>query len=145
MIFVSVTRLRIRALRFMPGFGLYALRSRRQCEHASGFCEGALLADRKLTFWTTTLWQDQNAMRAFMASGAHVKAMPHLMHWCDEASVVHWATADTGLPDWREADRRMRAEGRPSKVKRPSASHAGLNFAEPRTTAAIPIRAVQKS
>lgn len=140
MIFVSVTRLRIRSVRFIPGFVLYTLRSMRQCKRAAGFQDGSLLGDRKLTFWTMTLWQDQNAMRAFMASGTHLKAMPMLLDWCDEASVVHWTQDNVAMPSWQEADRRMRTQGRPSKVRQPSNVHATLGFAEPRTTGAVPIR-----
>ncbi|WP_299646173.1 hypothetical protein [uncultured Jannaschia sp.] len=52
--------------------------------------------------------------------------MPKLARWCDQASVVHW-TADAA-PDWAEAERRMRREGRPSKVRHPSPRHAELAF-----------------
>jgi heme-degrading monooxygenase HmoA len=138
-IFVSVTRLRIRSLRFLPRFALYAVRSLRQCKRMPGFRDGSLLADRKLTFWTMTRWQDQSAMRAYMSSGAHLKAMPLLLHWCDEASVVHWMQEDAARPDWEEADGRMRTQGRPSKVRHPSPDHASLGFAAPRTAGAVPI------
>ena len=125
----------------MPGFVLHALSSLRQCKQASGFQDGFLLPDRKLTFWAMTLWRDQAAMRAYMAGGAHLKAMPKLLDWCDKASIVHWTQdAVAAAPSWEEADRRMRTQGRPSKVRHPSAVHASLNFAAPRTTRAAPIR-----
>ncbi len=140
MIFVSITRLRIRSVRFMPRFMVHTLLSLRQCKRAPGFQGGSLLPDRRRAFWTMTLWQDQAGMRAFMASGRHLKAMPMLLDWCDEASVVHWMQDDAAVPGWAEADRRMRAQGRPSKVRQPSSVHASLAFAEPRTTGAVPIR-----
>ena len=140
MAFVSVTRLRIRSVWFMPRFALDALSSLRQCKQAGGFLNGSLLPDRKLTFWTMTLWRDQAAMRAYMAGGAHLEAMPKLLDWCDEASVAHWIQDDLTPPSWEEAAQRMRTQGRPSKVRQPSAVHASLGFAEPRTTAAAPIR-----
>ncbi len=137
MVFVSITRLRIRSWRFMPGFAIAAMRTRAQVSRAEGFLAGSLLPDRERTFWTMTLWQDQAAMRAYMASGAHLKAMPKLMTWCDEASIVHWEQDDAMVPDWTEADRRMRAEGRPSKVSQPSSRHRDLSYAAPRTTGAV--------
>ncbi|WP_347303870.1 DUF3291 domain-containing protein [Croceibacterium sp. TMG7-5b_MA50] len=140
MAFVSITRLRIRSLRFMPVFALDTLRTLRQTRHAAGFIGGSLLDDRKLTFWTMTLWHDQASMKRYMTSGAHLKAMPKLLGWCDEASVVHWTQADGIAPDWREADRRMRGEGRPSKVRHPSADHQSLAYAVPRVSGAVPIR-----
>ena len=134
--FVSLTRLRVRSLRFLPLFGLHTLRSLRQVERAAGFRDGALLADRKWTFWTLTVWDDQADMRAFMTSGDHRAAMPRLLDWCDEASVAHWEQADASLLPWPEADRRMRGEGRPSKLRHPSADHAPMTFAPPRGGAA---------
>ena len=137
--FLSLTRLRIRSLRFMPGFGFYALKTTAQTRRAEGFLKGALLPDRKWTFWTMTLWRDESDMRAFMKSGAHAQAMPKLMYWCDEASVVHWHQDEEALPDWAEADARMRETGRPSRVLYPTPQHLELRYREPRTTRSTPI------
>jgi hypothetical protein len=131
--FVSVTRLRLRSLRFLPGFAVHATRSNAQVRRASGFVAGSLLPDRRLAFWTLTVWDAEASMRAYMVSGAHRAAMPKLLLWCDEASVVHWTTpAPPALPTWAEAARRMRAEGRPSKLRRPSPRHAAMAYDEPR-------------
>jgi hypothetical protein len=137
--FVSVTRLRIRALRFLPGFLIQTVRTRSQVAAAPGFLTGALLPDRRWTFWTLTLWDSAESMRAYITTGAHRTAMPQLMHWCDEASVAHWNQADAILPGWTEAEARMRREGRPSKVRHPSADHPGMTFARARTSRATPI------
>jgi hypothetical protein len=139
MVFVSITRLRIRSWRFMPRFMVHTLGTLRQCRGADGFMGGSLLPDRTRTFWTMTLWQDHAAMRAYIVSGSHLKAMPLLLGWCDEASVVHWTQEEAAAPGWAEADRRMRAEGRPSKVRHPAAHHADLSFAAPRLSGAVPI------
>jgi heme-degrading monooxygenase HmoA len=139
MIFISVTRLRIRFVRFLPLFAVWAIRSLRQVERAPGFQSGSLLPDSQWTFWTMTAWDSQENMRAFMTSGAHKDAMPRLLHWCDEASVAHWTKEDDGLPSWPEADARMRASGRISKVLHPSPQHAGLNYQAPRKTVGGPI------
>lgn len=142
MVFVSITRLRIRSWRFMPGFAIAAWRTRAQVGRAEGFLGGALLPDRDRTFWTMTLWRNQAAMRRYMTSGTHLKAMPKLLAWCDEASIVHWEQDDAVAPDWTEADRRMRAEGRPSKVRQPSNRHGDLTYAAPRTTGAVAMPAL---
>ncbi len=143
MAFISVTRLRVRSFRFLPLFVLYTFRSIRQVRQAPGFETGALLADRYWTFWTLTAWDTQESMRAYIVAGAHKAAMTHLMHWCDEASVAHW-TQQGGmlpsvLPSWADADARMRATGRPSKVLHPSPQHASLHYRAPRTTASASI------
>jgi hypothetical protein len=111
------------------------MRSIRQIKAAPGFQTGALLADRSWTFWTMTAWDSQESMRQFMLSGSHKTAMPHLMTWCDEASVAHWTQPLPELPSWTEADTRMRESGRPSKVHHPSPHHASLTYRPPRITA----------
>ena len=138
--FISITRLRVRSFRFLPFFALNALRARRQVKNATGFRGGSLLADRALTFWTMTAWDSQANMRLYMTTGSHKGAMPHLLDWCDEASVVHWEQADETLPFRTEADRRMRESGRASKVRHPSNQHASLSYRDPRTTRAVPIK-----
>ncbi len=140
MVFVSLTRLRIRSIRFVPLFVLHTLRSLRQVSKSPGFQSGSILADRSWTFWTLTVWDMQESMRAYMVSGSHKQAMPHLLHWCDEASVAHWTQPDATLPSWTEADRRMREQGRISKVRYPSPQHATLSYRPPRTAASGPIR-----
>lgn len=132
MVWVSLTRLRVRSVRFLPQFAVYTVRSNRQVSRAAGFLGKELLADREWTFWTMTAWESRAAMLAFMTSGAHKQAMPKLLDWCDEASVAHWEQENATLVGWDEADRRMRATGRPSKVRNPSAEHAGLGYREPR-------------
>lgn len=140
MAFVSVTRLRIRSVRFLPAFALHTFRSLKQVKNASGFQGGALLADRSWTFWTMTTWDNGESMRRYMIAGAHKIAMPRLLEWCDEASVVHWNQPETDLPSWNAADQRMREDGRASKVHNPSPRHAGLNYRAPRTTTGGTIR-----
>src|SRR5580658_789185 len=98
MIFVSLTRLRIRSTRFAPIFLLYTLRALRQVKKAPGFQKGGLLTDRSWTFWTMTAWDTQENMRQFMITGAHKEAMPRLLRWCDEASVAHWTQPEVTLP-----------------------------------------------
>jgi hypothetical protein len=145
MTFVSVTRLRVRSVRFMPFFAWDAVRSLNQAKRALGFIGGSLLPDRRWTFWTLTLWDSQESMRQFMLNGSHRVAMPHLLDWCDEASVVHWEQAEDSVPSWEIADKRMRESGRASKVRFPSPLHASLAYESPRLTRAAPIHPAAKS
>jgi hypothetical protein len=133
MTFISVTRLRIRSIRFLPGFLYYALRSTRQARQTPGNVEVRTRNDANLTFWTATAWKDEASMRAFMMSGPHRKAMSKLIHWCCEASIVHWTQEASALPDWQEAHRRMLAEGRPSKVNHPTSDQLAFRIPPPRT------------
>jgi hypothetical protein len=94
----------------------------------------ALLKDTNRVFWTMTMWEDEPSMKAYVSSGAHRNAMPLLAACADEASVVHWSQDQAERPDWIEAERRMRAEGRATKLRHPGAHHADLSFAALSTT-----------
>lgn len=130
--FASVTRLRVRSLRYLPAFLWQTFLSMRQVLRAHGFAGGRLLVDAQLTFWTLTTWQDERAMKAFRGSGPHSKVMPHLVEWCDEASYAHWVLGADSVPSWQEAYEHLIAEGRLSRVAHPSASHDARQFAKPR-------------
>ncbi len=90
MAFVSITRLRLRSVLYFLSFFIHATRSGNQINKATGFLQGKTLLDRKLTFWTMSLWTDNIAMIKYRNTDAHKKAMPKLQHWCDEASILHW-------------------------------------------------------
>ena len=130
---VSVTRFRARALWYVPLLLFYSQRSIAQVRKADGCIAMALLRDKNHAFWTMTLWTEERLMKAYMTSGAHRKAMPRLAAWADEASVVHWHQDRPDRPDWAEAARRMRAEGRASKLRHPGPHHADLSFPAPWT------------
>ncbi|ADV83070.1 hypothetical protein AciPR4_2269 [Terriglobus saanensis SP1PR4] len=140
MIFVSLTRLRLRSVRLLPSFLFHLFLTVRQIKRSPGFQKGALLSDRRLTFWTLTAWDSVESMRQYITTGSHKAVMPYLLDWCDEASVAHWSQLDTKLPSWLEAGTRMRNDGRASKVRDPSPHHASLLFTSPRTIASVKIR-----
>ena len=131
MAFVSITRLRVRAWRFLPAFLLHALRSARQSARAEGNLATRLLREQRNTFWTVTGWTSEAAMKKFMLAGIHRKAMRKLPEWCDEAAVAHWAQESEEMPGWQEAWRRLESEGRPSRVNHPSATHTAHRFPQP--------------
>ncbi len=131
---VSVTRFRLRSLRFLPFFLLHANRTIAQIRKAEGFVAGAVRRDADLAFWTMTVWRDEQAMRAYSASGAHRKAAPRLAEWADEASVGHWRQAGGNLPEWPDAVRRLREEGRAVALNHPAPHRSGRDFATSRMT-----------
>lgn len=121
---ISITRLRLRSRRFLPGFLWLAVRSQAQARRADGCLAATVRTQKGRVFWTLTAWRDDAALLAYMTSGAHARAMPRLQHWCDEAAVARCTATDAALPTWEEAERRMRESGRPSRVRRPSQAHA---------------------
>jgi hypothetical protein len=125
MAFISVTRLRLRSIKFsaVPVVGSVDWRTG---EAGPRDLKATGQRDSHLTFWTLTAWTDERAIRAFMLSGAHQRVMPKLFKWCDEASVVHWSQETAELPSWSEAHRRMVADGRQSRCSiRPTHNEPG--------------------
>ena len=121
---VSLTRLRVRAWRYMPGFLWYTYRSNRQLARSTGFVVGALASAPSRTFWTTSAWTDESAMKQFRDRDWHKLAMPKLLDWCDEASVARWTQDTPDLPTASDMLEKMKAGGRTSKVRHPSPGHA---------------------
>ncbi len=120
---VSITRLRLRSFWFLFPFAWHTSRCNRQIRAAEGCLSIDLRGGPDKIFWTKTVWRDEAAMRAFMASGAHLKAMPKLKHWCDEGSAGHW-TQDALDVSWAEAEAGLARTGWLSKVLHPSPAHA---------------------
>jgi hypothetical protein len=138
--FVSITRLRVRSWRYLPIFLVNAFRAARQAKLAPGSLAISLLRDAHFAFWTRTLWTDESDMRSFMLSGVHRRIMARLPQWCDEAAVAHWLQDNLEPPPWTEACRRLRQDGRPSRVKHPSEAQRRFEVPEPRTTAELRLK-----
>jgi hypothetical protein len=133
--FASVTRLRVRAARYLPAFLWQTFLTQRQVARAHGLIGGRLLIDAHLTFWTLTVWESEKTMKAFRGSGAHARVMPRLAGWCDEASYAHWSAGDVSasvIPSWPEAYEHLVSEGRMSRVEYPSRDHEARRFPAPR-------------
>ena len=134
---ISVTRFRSRSVVFLPLFALHASRSMGQARKADGLLSGAVQRQTDGSFWTMTVWRDERAMHAYVASGSHRSAMPHLRDWAVEASVVRWIADSPVLPTWDEAARRMRDEGRSSKLRHAGPDHAARTYADAETAAGM--------
>src|SRR5215472_16933891 len=131
--FVTVTRLRVRSRRHVPGFLIQSLRSALQAKRAAGNLAVSVLRDADRAFWTRTVWLDEAAMRSFMQSGVHRRVMVRLPEWCDEAALVHWVQDTDQPPSWAEAHRRLQREGRRSRVSHPSEAQRRFEIREPQT------------
>ena len=107
MVFVSVTRLRVRSWRFLPMFLIQEFRSARQAKSAEGNLAVALLRQPKSTYWTRTVWTSEAAMKAFMMAGVHRGVMRKLLNWCDEAALVLWTQDSTAPPEWPDASEKI--------------------------------------
>lgn len=137
---ISITRLRVRSWVYLPAFYASAIRTARQARNAPGNLGVRIFADKRSTFWTSTSWESEAAVRAFMLAKPHGPIMRKLLEWCDEAALVRWTQAGPELPSWPEAHRRLIAEGRPSKVNHPSPAHSAHDLPPPSTDTRSEVR-----
>lgn len=128
MFFISITRLRLRSLWYLPGFLSSNNQSVKQLLITPGFVAGKELIDKNFVFWTVTVWNADADMKAFRNSPPHRKAMQKLTTWCDEATYMHWLAEEPLIPDWDTIHQKMIAEGKISKVRHPSKDHPGKSF-----------------
>ena len=143
---VSVTRVRLRSPRLLPGFARATLASLRDMRAVSGFADGRVLAERRRAFWTVTRCNSAALMLAWRGAGSHGRVMPHLAEWCDEASVVRWEQDMAApFPSWGECYRRMVEDGRGSHVRYPSSAPGLAVIPSPREGRFAPILAFRCS
>ena len=131
MALISLTRLRLSSLRYLPGFALYAVRSSAQAKRSPGFVGMRLLMDRGLVFWTATAWTDLASMKAYRGAGPHRIAMARLAGWCSEASVTRWEGPVASMDDWSSSHARMVADGELSHVKHPTPAQLTRSWPAP--------------
>ena len=118
--FVSVTRLRVKSLFFLFSFMRANEASVKELKCSDGLLMGKELIDKKLTFWTITIWEDEESMKKFRGSLSHRKAMQNLPKWCNEASYHHWFQEKNECPNWTTISDKLFSEGKLSKVRNPS-------------------------
>jgi hypothetical protein len=117
---VSITRLRVRSIFYMPLFLLHAMRTMTQAQKADGVLGVETRFEKNNVVWTKTVWADEAQMKKYRGLGAHQVAMRMLSEMCSEASVARWQQDKAELPTWEAAHHRILTEGKQSKVKHPS-------------------------
>ena len=120
---VSITRLHLAGWWHFPQFLFHSLRSIAQARRTPGYLGGWTSNDAEGGMWTATVWDDLAAMRAFRNSGAHLKAMPKLLHLSDQAAFTHFEQSGHDIPTPDAAYQRLARDGHMSKVNAPSSQH----------------------
>lgn len=105
---VSVTGLKVKAFWQMPIFFRHAVPSFQQAKSAPGVLFAAV-CKRDGIQHTLTVWEDREAMRRFMTSGAHLKAMRAFRTFA--TGRIHGYEAEA-IPSWDEAIEQWRLHGR---------------------------------
>ena len=120
---VSITRLHLARRWRFPQLLFHSLRSIAQARRTPGYLGGWTSNDAESGFWTATVWENLNVMRAFRNSGAHLKAMPKLLRLSDQAAFTHFEQIGSEAPTPDAAYERLEREGHLSKVNSPSPRH----------------------
>ena len=101
---VSVTGLKVNAFWQMPVFFRHAIPSFQQARRAPGVLF-AQVCKRDGVQHTLTVWENRAAMRNFMTSGAHLKAMRSFrsfatgrIHGYEAAAIPSW---DEAIAEWQ--------------------------------------------
>ena len=126
--FVSVTRLRVKSILFLIPFMRANEASVKELKASRGLLKGKELIDKQLTFWTITIWENEESMKVFRGSSSHRIAMQQLPKWCNEASYHHWVQEHDEFPSWSTISEKLFSEGRLSKVRNPSKAQVKNQF-----------------
>jgi hypothetical protein len=91
-----------------------------QAKNAEGNLGIRLRKTGGLRFWTLTIWENENALKAYRNIILRGKVMLRARHWFDENSAAHWEQESTGMPSWEDAASLLKEHGHLSKVDQPS-------------------------
>ena len=99
---VMASRLPLKAHRFIPGFLVDTLRIRRQLARTEGLVAYALNAQlARKTFWTYSVWTDQESLAAFAGTEPHQRIVQRLRSRMDESRFDFQLRRGAEIPsDW---------------------------------------------
>lgn len=120
---LSLTRLKLRSIFKLFQFIKLSDGCIRQAKADPKCLAGATYMGPGLTFWTATLWENEEAMKQYMRTGAHLKAMPFLVQWCSEATTGRLQTDSPVIPRKEILRSVMVPVLKTFKVQKPSAQH----------------------
>lgn len=108
-LYVSITGLELKSSRHFLRFWWHAVRSMIQAKTA----KGNISADAKTIegiHHTRTVWTDENAMRAYLVKGSHLKAMK-AFHGIATGKTLGFSTDQ--VPSWKEVHSLWLKKGKP--------------------------------
>ncbi len=96
--------------RTMPKFFRYTRQIQRQLANSEGLIGYSLDANvLGRTFWTLSVWEDEESLWRFVPRIPHSRAMTNLLRDMGQTEFFHWKVDGSSVPpDWEEAKRHMR-------------------------------------
>lgn len=89
----------------LPSFAIQTRRILAQLQHAPGLIGYSLFArPLRMHFWTLSVWEDEAALRAFVAAGAHALTMRSLAPHMGATRFIRWKIHGSRIPPkWADA------------------------------------------
>ena len=106
----SITELNLKNLWSYFVFIPHAVKSKIQAEKAKGIISISLKSQGLLTQRTLTIWDSEEAMRDYVRSGDHIKAMRAFARHANKSYSAHFEVASA--PTWEVALEFLRKNGR---------------------------------
>lgn len=120
---ISITRLRLTSwFRIFKFFGL-STPAIDQAIQDRNCLAGATYSGPGPTFWTATVWTDEESMRNYVMTGAHQLTMPWLARICSEGATTHYKSKKSELPERHEIVGKLVQSPRFFRVEKPTAAH----------------------
>jgi hypothetical protein len=126
-----VTRLRLRSHDLLDEFFVASVSVLEQAKVSPGYLGADAIAEANDVWWTVSVWQDRDAMRAFVGADPHLGVMSRVDDWCDEATFAEWVQDSAELPDWNTSYQRVVAEGQSASLTNGSAANDDRTFPPP--------------
>ncbi len=106
-----LTHLPLRSYWRIPQFLGFTAQLRRQLRGSNGMIGYAMLAwPLRKEFWTLSVWEDEDALMAFVRHPPHTRVMQALAGHLGMTKFIRWEMKGSGVPpSWRDAFIRFRA------------------------------------
>lgn len=105
---VSVTELRLRRWRDVPGLAIDALRLRRALRnHGEAVAVSLAAAPLQRTFWTLSLWPHEAALVEYFRGAEHAQVMRRYRAKLERSGSARWPVEGPGIPRWVDAVHRL--------------------------------------
>ena len=102
---VLLTHLPMRRPSKLPRFFGYVRKIQKQLDRTAGLVGYSLLAKPlRADYWTLSVWEDDEALRRFVAERPHLDAMGELPRYLSGFRTIRWTAGGRSLPpDWDDA------------------------------------------
>lgn len=119
---IAVTRARLKSVRFLLPFMRCSLQCWWKARNAEGNLGSRVRKTRGLRFWTMTMWDNEDSLKAYRDIKLSGQVRSSARQWLEENSIAHWEQEGSRMPSWKDAACLLKEHGHLSEVDHPSES-----------------------